>query len=585
MFVPTPKTKRHQSSALPSVAASKVPVPNTIEEAMLSKYWPYWEEAIQREYSGLMGHNTWEVTNCPKGVKPVGCKWIFSIKQNPDGSIHKFKARLVLQGFSQRAGRDYDPNDVFAPVLRHTMLLLLIAIAVIFKLNISDLDVSNAYLNAEMKEEVYMRQPPGLERKDKYGTPIPGLACLIKRCIYGAKQSAHHWNTTFTKALTDFGLKQSATDPCLFYSLTPGDLFYVGLYVDDTIAVWEHRDTWLRFISFMEARFKITYNERSTWCLGTSIDYHEDGILVHNERLILDTIEKFNMSDCNPVSTPADPSYIPTKDDCPEPGSKEAIEMESKPFRSLVGSLSYLSGCTRPDITYTVNRISRYAHNPGIAHWNAAKRVLRYLKGTSRHGIKFYYDRPPTLEGFCDADFAGCPDTRRSTTGFVYRLAGGPISWSAKRQTLCSESTSEAEYIALSSALNECKYLRHVIAELELTDALLAGPTPIWEDNTGAKSIAEHPKTLGRTKHIEIKHHRVRDAVFMKVITVPHIATSLQRADILTKALPPKTFIEHRDVLLATKRPAESKSGEAVRITLLPSAAPSTARPRALSPI
>jgi len=151
---------------------------------------------------------------------------------------------------------------------------------------------------------------------------------------------------------------------------------------------------------------------------------------------------------------------------------------------------------------------------------------------------------------YCDADFAGCEDTRRSTTGYIFNLAGGPISWNAKRQTLCTESTSEAEYVALASAVNDSKYLRQILAEIG-QHQLINGPTTIHEDNTGAIQIANNPMTLGRTKHLNIKYHRVREAVDKKAVSITHISTDMQRADLFTKALSPKTFVMHRDAIMS----------------------------------
>jgi len=266
---------------------------------------------------------------------------------------------------------------------------------VLLRLCIGDTDVGNAYLNAGLKEALFMKLPNGYR-----GPKNHHMFWRLKKAIYGTRQAARSWNTLLASVIKEYGLQQSLTDPCLFYMLDDNNdiVLLTALFVDDQLVAYRDEKVWDDFIAFLEARFTLKYNKKSEWCLGCKLEYDSEGILIHNERMVLDTIEKFGMEDAKPVSTPADPSVTLSKEQCPMPGSAEEREMESVPYRQLLGTLSYIAFSTRPDITWIVNVLSRYAHNPGRAHWQAAKRVLRYLKGTSDYGIKFKYDDTAKLE-------------------------------------------------------------------------------------------------------------------------------------------------------------------------------------------
>ena len=313
----------------------------------------------------------------------------------------------------------------------------------------------------------------------------------------------------------------------------------IALYVDDTIIASNCNKMLRDAKKVLNEKFDMTDLGEVKSILGMSIKRNRNkGVLTIDQSAYLQSVlERFGMADCNPVSTPMEPGkhYEETPDD--EEGFK------TREFQALIGSLVYASIATRPDISEAVGKLSQHMSRPNKEHWVAAKRVLRYIKGTLQFGLNFERSDNFELIGYSDADWAGDVDTRKSTSGYIFKLGKATVAWASKKQSVVALSTTEAEYIALCSATQEAVWLRRLLRSLREEQAR---STKVFEDNRGAISLSKNPKDHTRTKHIDIKYHYVRDAVQKNEIDVQHSETKQMIADTLTKGLPKPAFEKHR---------------------------------------
>ena len=517
--------------------SSGVIAPTTYSEAVSGPDRDMWLEAIQSEFDSLERNHTWDVVPLPAGRKAVGCKWVLKVKENPDGSVGRYKARLVAKGFSQIAGVDF--TDTFSPVAKFASIRCLLAIAASHGLDLQQMDVNTAFLNGDLEEEIYMKIPDGFPDATARKR---GMCLLLRKGLYGLKQASRNWNHSIDEHLRGMGFVTSAADPCI-YVLPGEELVYIALYVDDLIiaADNEERIRWIK--QSLSERYDMKDLGALQWCLGMSINRCGADIEVEQSKYIGDILRRFHMEDCNPISTPCEPGLRLTKDMSPQ-SEEERDRMAHVPYKSAVGSLMYAMVATRPDIAFAVSAVSRFMADPGPTHWSAVKRIFRYLKGTQSLGITFSGSDSVAgsvdLFGFCDADWGGDPDTRRSTTGYVFMVNGGPVSWCSKAQHTVALSSTEAEYMALSAACQEALWLRALLGHFRFEQH---SATLIHEDNQScialAKSLGGHHK---RTKHIDIKHHFVKELVESDQIVLTYCATRRMIADCLTKGLTRELF-------------------------------------------
>ena len=458
--------------------------PTTFDEATACPEKSNWKEAMGKEMKSLKHNEVWELTTLPPGKRVIGCKWVYKVKTNSDGSFERYKARLVARGFDQKFGSDYD--ETFCPVVHMESLRTLIALSTQRGLELYHVDVHTAFLNGTLREEVYMKQPTGYEREH--------LVCRLRKSIYGLKQSSRCSNTALDAQLERMGFSQSKSDPCIYVS-GGEDAFYIGVYVDDMILAGKDKAKMKALKEELSSKFDIKDLGKLSNFLSMSIVQNREegetwiGQPTYTEKLLT----KMGMSDCKPVKTPVDPGNRLVKADQDE----EALEQ--LPYQSVVGSLMYLATCTRPDIAYAVGMLARFSSKPNRSHWVAAKRVLRYLKGTMNFGL-FYKGGSGVLR-YSDADWGGDVDDRKSTSGYMLQIAGGPVSWKSRKQDTVALSTAEAEYVALSIAAQECVWMRRLLSELGNPPG---GPTTILEDNQSSIATARNPQFHGRAKHIDI---------------------------------------------------------------------------------
>lgn len=356
---------------------------------------------MSAEFDAHTTHHTWDLVPSAPSQNVVGCKWVFTIKYLADGGLDRYKSRLVAQEFTQQYGVDY--SETFSPVIKSTTIRLVLEVATTKAWLIKQLDVNNAFLQGELTEEVYMLQPPGFVDKDR-----PTHVCRLRKPIYGLKQAPRAWYLALKQHLIDIGFTNSLADASLFIHNRGSSYTYVLVYVDDILVTGNDSFLVTNVLTFLSDRFSIKDPVDLHYFLGIEAIRSKHGLHLMQSKYILDLLSKTSMTDAKPVSTPLQTSpkltiYSGTTLD------------DASQFRSIVGSLQYLA-FTRPDIAYTVNRLSQFMHRPTTDHWQAARRVLRYLAGTLTHGIYIHANSPISLHAFSDADWAGDTDDYVSTT-------------------------------------------------------------------------------------------------------------------------------------------------------------------------
>ena len=371
--------------------------PDDVRSALSGPEGENWKSAMRDEYNSLIQNGTWTLVQRPEGVKPVQCRWV---KKKYDDGEMKYKARLVAKGFSQRQGVDY--FDTFSPVIRISSVRLLLSYAITNNLHAHHIDVKTAFLNGELKEDVYMSQPPLFADDDQ-----PNLICKLQRSIYGLKQSAKCWKDTLNEILISFKLIQIKSDPCIFTA--PNRSLIIGVYVDDMLVISTKINIIEEFQLQLSRRLNITYKGPARHFLGIELE-HVDGRLHLSQRRQIDQmLDEHEMTDCNGVATPMVPGTTLNV----EPDRHQLPDSLS--YRSIVGSLLHLANFSRPDICFSVGQLCRFMASPQEAHMVAAKRVLRYLQRTKSAVLVYSPDIGETCI-YNDADFNNSEDSR-STSG------------------------------------------------------------------------------------------------------------------------------------------------------------------------
>lgn len=486
---------------------------------------------MHEEYNALMSNNTWCLVPKPAGANIITGKWIFRHKYNPDGSLARYKARWVVRGFNQEYGVDYE--ETFSPVIKPPTIRTVLSIATSHSWPIHQLDVKNAFLHGNLSETVYCVQPSGFVDPSK-----PHHVCKLVKSLYGLKQAPRNWFLRFTSYIRSLGFQASKADTSLFILHTSTNTAYLLLYVDDIILTANSNQFLSSIILSLCREFSMTDLGPLRHFLGIQVHQTRTGLFLSQTQYAKDILQQAGMAHCNPVSTPIDTkSKLSSTTGDPVDDPTE--------YRRLAGALQYLT-LTRPDITYAVQQACLFMHSPRTTHMQILKRVLRYISGTINHGLHLHKSSGHHLIAYSDADWAGCPDTRRSTSGYCVFYGGNLVSWSSKRQPTVSRSSAEAEYRGVANAVSEACWLRLLLQELRrpLTQA-----TVVFCDNVSAQYLSTNPVQHQRTKHIEIDLHFVRDKVALGEVKVLHVPSASQYADIFTKGLPCILFQEFRDSL------------------------------------
>ena len=489
----------------------------------------------------MISNDTWELVPLPEGKNVVGSRWVFKVKRDENGSVERFKARLVAQGYSQAEGIDY--HEVFSPVVRNTSIRTLLALANTCDWEVHQMDVYTAFLQGDLDEEIYMKQPDGYTDEEN-----PNHVCKLKKSLYGLKQAARCWNSAIDGYLKSDGYKQVGADPCLYIKSVKqqnGKINFVilSLHVDDILLFSNDIVVLNKEKKSLGRRFKIEDFGEVNHVLGMLVkrDRKTRTLTISQPKYLERVLKRFNMEHCKPVSTPMEPGkkFYKLSDD------EDPVNVQE--YQKIIGCLTYATTATRPDLASAVGILSKYMSRPGKEHWQGVKRILRYIQGTIDFGL-IYKAKGKTcsLTGYSDADWAGDLDTRRSTSGYVFQIDGSTVSWQSKRQVCVSRSTTEAEYMALSSAAQEAVWLRRLLNDIGLTQET---PSLIYENNRGAIQLSKNAKFHNRTKHIDISVHFVREKVNDQVVNVDYCQTEGMMADIMTKPVSKVKFEKFRSMM------------------------------------
>lgn len=516
-------------------------VPASYQEAIRDKNSASWLAANEEEMESFRKNQVLEgVLPLPKGKKAIGCKWIYKRKDDNSelGGI-RYKARLVAKGYAQKEGVDY--NEIFSPVVKHTSIRVLLSAVAHGDLELEQLDVKTAFLHGDLEEEIYMRQPEGYKVEGK-----EDHVYRLRKSIYGLKQSPRQWYKRFDSFMLKHGYSRSEYDCCVYIRKLPGgEYIYLLLYVDDMLIASKSKVEIDRLKSQLGKEFEMKDLGAARKILGMEIRRERtNGTLFLSQKSYIErVVQRFGMQDAKSVTTPLAPHFRLSGKQSPTTAEEKAL-MEKVPYASAVGSLMYAMVCTRPDISQAVSVVSRFMANPGKAHWEAVKWILRYLKGTGNTGLCFGGDTC-RVNGFVDSDYAGDLDRRRSTTGYVFSIHGAPVSWRSMLQATVALSTTEAEYMALAEGVKEALWLWGLLGDFGIKQDRV----DLWCDSQSAIHLAKNQVHHARTKHIDVRYHFVRDVIEEGDISLMKVHTDENPADMLTKVVTGGKFQHCLDLL------------------------------------
>ncbi|GJW82873.1 putative RNA-directed DNA polymerase [Tanacetum coccineum] len=501
--------------------------PECYAEAMKDEHKKEWFEAMEDEMNSLHENNTFELVKLPKGKRALKNKWVYKLKTEEHTSRPRYKARLVVKGFSQKRGIDFD--EIFSPVVKMGSIRVVLGLAASLDLEVEQMDVKTAFLHGDLDKEIYMEQPEGFQVKGK-----EGYVCRLQKSLYGLKQAPRQWYKKFESVIGKQGYRKTSSDHCVFFQKFGDDDFIILLlYVDDMLIVGKNIGRIAQLKRDLSKSFSMKDLGPAKQIIGIRIfrDRGAKKLHISQEQYIEKVLCRFNMDKAKVVSSPLTTNFKLTDKDCPS--SKKNIEkMDRVPYASAVGSLMYAMVCTRPDLAHAVGVVSRFLSNPGKKHWEAVKWIFRYLRGTSKLGITFGNGKP-MLVGFTDSDMAGNKDNMKSTSGYLMTFAGGAVSWQSRLQKCVALSTTEAEYMAATEACKELLWLKRFLQELGFKQQRYA----VLCDNQSAIHLAKNSMFHKRTKHIDIRYHWIRDAIEDGMFELNKVHTDDNASDMLTKAV------------------------------------------------
>ncbi|KAL1221166.1 Retrovirus-related Pol polyprotein from transposon RE2 [Cardamine amara subsp. amara] len=500
-----------------------ITIPKTINQAMCNQNW---RAACDEEMNAQLRNLTFELVPKPGDKSVIATKWIFTLKYSPNGSISRYKARLVARGFNQKYGVDY--AETFSPVVKSVTIRLVLQLAVTGSWVIKQLDINNAFLQGTLEDEVYVTQPPGYIDQDR-----PDYVWRLKKALYGLKQAPRAWYIELKTALLAYGFQNSLADTSVFIYIHGNEVLYVLVYVDDIIVTGNTNSLISSFLQALAQRFSLKDPTDLTYFLGIEATRTANGLHLMQRKYAIDLLTKANMLDCKPVNTPMAPTpKLTIRDGTP---LKDASQ-----YRRVLGGLQYLS-FTRPDLAFAVNRLSQFMHQPTDVHWQAVKRVLRYLSGTLSTGIFLRKSSPTVLHAFSDSDWGGDSHDYLSTNAHVIYFGSTPIAWSSRKQKGVARSSTEAEYRGVADTASQIRWVNSLMSELGIK---LPTPPVIYCDNVGATYLCANPVFHSRMKHLALDYHFIRDLIQSGELRVTHVSTKDQLADALTKPLPRPRFRE-----------------------------------------
>ena len=545
----------HSAEALPIHPQSmELGDPATYKQILSRPDRAQWLASRELEHQAHIKLGTYVLVNAdevPKGAKVLGMKEVFKLKVDGDAKPCKYKSRFTVQGCGQRPGVDF--QETSASVLKLRSLRVLCALVAQQDLEFKQLDVETAFLHGDLKEKLYARPPPDLTGV------APGQVFLLKKTIYGLKQASHEWQLKLNGAITALGYAQCVnSDECLFVKRSrTGRTMIIATYVDDIPRAYAAQDEaeMNEDMTKLKAQFAIKELGDAEYILGWRIRRNRTRRSLHldQEGYVTQLLEHYGMDQCRAADTPGTP-LEQLRDEAERSDSDSTNAAHRHPqvqvadYASVVGALQYAACSTRPDIAHAVNTLGAFLQQPKLRHVEATKKVLRYLNGTRKLGLTYSPDSHGGLTAFTDADWASDPSDRRSITGYVAKLGGAAISWCSRKQQTVSLSSMESEYIASAETAKEIAWLRRLTQDLNIGPK---GAVPVYMDSQSALAVAMGARgTAERRKHIDVKHHFIKEQVAIGNIKLEWVTTDQNQADLFTKALPGPKFKELRGALM-----------------------------------
>lgn len=474
----------------------------------------------------------------PAGQKVRSGRPVFKIKRDENGKIVRFKVRLVFRRYEQIQGQDYSKTT--SPTARMESWRILLHIAAAKGWDATQVDVKTAFLYGILPEDEtqYMNQPEGFEEEGK-----EDWVWLLVKGLYGMKQAGRIWNRTVNEKMLSWGFKRLECESCIYFRSTDQGTIIAALHVDDFLSIASSKAENDRFKDQMRQVWTISDLGTPRFVVGIAVEWDRlnHTVKLSQTALIDKVINQFGQKDASPLSLPMDPNTRLRCVDRTALSSDELRILERTPYRQLVGCLLYLAISTRPDIAFGVQQLTQYLDCYTTLHWNAAIRLVRYLKGTRDLRLQLGgKEETIKLTGFTDSDWASCPDMRRSVGGYAWNLGSGVISWAVRKQRTVAASSCEAEYMAAFECTQECIWLRTLLRDIghDTTSA----PTRIFCDNDSAIALSEDPLLHARVKHIDIKYHFLRERVQSNELVLHRFPSKENTADIFTKALATSAF-------------------------------------------
>lgn len=496
-----------------------VDIPKSVEEALTNEQW---KKAMEIEYQHLNENKTWELVELPKDKKVIGHKWVFVKKT--DGM---FKARLVALGYQQPVSIE---ENWFSPVVSYTLMKVFLAISCKLKHYIHQFDVVTAFLHGEVKSEVYMTQPKGFSDNSN-------KVCLLKKALYGLRESPRCWFECFHNYVLDIGFV-ALPGNCLYVLRNELGLAFLALYVDDLLVSGSSLKMIERIKDLLFSRFRMKHLGEVKTYLGINISYDRDNQMIKLDQgqYIKQLATKFGIVNSRSFKTPMEQNLKLESD----------VQISSNTqYRSLIGALLYLSMGTRPDISFSVNYLSRFQDCSNESHFKYAKRVLAYVFHTDNLCLNFSTCKEEIV-AYSDADWGCDPVDRKSVSGIIIKLFGCPVFWSSRKQRVVTRSSCFAECHALADTIDEVKFIRSLLIEMGLDST---GPAIIYEDNSSTLSLANNCNFTKRSKHLDINIQYVFQNINSEEITVKKVDSSNNLADVFTKALGREKFFYFRQML------------------------------------
>ena len=509
--------------------------PATYEKALKTKEKSEWLKAINEELNAHKNNNTWSVVDRNASMNVIDAKWVFTKKRDENGVVKRLKARLVARGFHQQYGVDY--NETFAPVIKMRSLRLIIALSTTIhtKRKLAQIDVKTAFLNASVKEDIYVSVPQGVNVSEN-------KVLKLNKALYGIKQAPHEWNEEIDSFILSLDFYKCMKDTCVYVKMSKtNNQIILGLFVDDMIISYAEKDEkeWFELKNKLMNKYELSDEGEARKIVGMRLTKRNDYLYIDQTAYVNEKLAEFRMSECRTVSTPG------TKRGKIDVQSTATVNKHL--YMQIAGSLIYALH-TRPDIAHATNIVCRHNSDPQPEHMHAAMHVLRYLKGTTNYGLRYrYYSGDDVvLVGYSDASWADNED-RKSTAGYCVRVNSNLVSWSTRKQNVVATSTTESELIAVFEVVKEIKWLSMLLTEMGFR---VRKPVTVFCDNRSTVQITQNSSDQERTKHIDIRMHFVRDEVKNGEVIVRWIETGQQTADIFTKPLEPQPFLTHRNNLV-----------------------------------